>query len=1157
MRKFTVFVKYSLALSFAFVCVATRGWAAEASPPVPTKLLRFPDIHGRSLVFCHGGDIWKASVEGGVATRLTAHAGQEAFPKFSPDGKWIAFTGQYDGDEQVYVIPAEGGTPRQLTFYPSTPVSNLNGFDNIVYGWTPDGKHILFRSLRDSNSVTELGTLFTVSFEGGLPKKVGVPTAGAGAFSPDGTKLIYSPHFRDFRAWKRYQGGLAQYLVIFDLKTKETKRLDEHPRSERDPVWIGDKIYFCSDRTGTFNLFQYDTVSGEITQITHEEQWDVRWASGDGVSRIVFERAGELVIYDTRADLSWASAGPVSSHPSGHYDARAKWPQTHFTPVKIHVPHDGLAMRPANINVAKDIEDFAPAPGGKRVAVTARGELFTAPIGEGFVRNFTHSSNAHERAPAWSHDGKTIAFISDKTGEEQIYLQDAKGEKPAVQLTTSFKAQLDNLGFSPCGRFLSVNDSHARLWVVARYKTGRFKRGVPVEVAVARKGGLPIASWSPCGNYIAYTLPTTAGFSRLHIHELSAQKTRVVTSPMFNVHEPVWDPAGNFLYFLSRREFAPQRSTIEWNFAGNRDIGIYALALRKDVPNPFGPQLNDDTSPIKANEPRTIAKKNLPVLPAAKKGKSVAKSGPVAEAGKPADTARQSVRIDWQQLDSRVVRVPVSFENYSQLTASEKALFYIQSPASFYGRDSGEIAQLVCFDLKERKTVTLAQTASYALAPDFSHIVYRKGSTLLSLEPKPSAKGNTVKTEDLRTDSIPAQEWAEMYEQAWRKFRDFFYVRNMHGLDWEALGRQYRQFVPHIAHRSDLNYLIADLIGELNAGHTYVTGGKFVRPARPSSGLPGCRFELDTASKHYRISKIYRGENEEPKYRSPLMELGVNARVGDYVLAVDGIALTGKENPYSLLRHKSGLVTLTLNTKPTLQGARKVTYLPVDSEKALRYLDFVTTARERVAKATKGRVGYLHIPDMSSAGAYEFLKWYYPQMRKEGLIVDIRSNGGGNISQWIIMRLNQPLLGTRFGGPNKIPTAYPSLARHGHQVCLINETAGSDGDIFPWNFRKAGLGPLIGKRTWGGVVGIAPVGSLLDGGKVSVPLRGTNDENGEWIIEGWGVEPDIEVFNDAKSVAAGRDKQLERGIAEVLKRMEKDPRPWPKHPDDPVKTEDK
>ncbi|MDR2513154.1 MAG: PDZ domain-containing protein [Puniceicoccales bacterium] len=1131
MRKFPFFVRCSLALFFSLIGAVARGNELGISSPPPTKLLRFPAIHGESLVFCHGGDIWKAPTRGGVATRLTAHAGQEAFPKFSPDGKWIAFTGQYDGDDQVYVIPVEGGAPRQLTFYPSTPVSNLSGFDNIVYGWTPDGRHILFRSLRDSNGVTELGTLFTVPLEGGLPQKVGVPSAGVGTFSPDGSKLLYSPHFRDFRAWKRYQGGLAQYLVIFDRKTKDTKRLDEHPRTERDPVWLGDKIYFCSDRTGTLNLFQYDTGSEEISQITHEEQWDVRWASGDGVSRIVFERAGELVIHDTQA----------------------RQPQARFTTVKIYVPHDGLAMRSANVDVSADIEGFAPAPGGKRVAVTARGDLFTVSTGEGFPRNLTLSSNAHEREVVWSYNGKTLAFISDKSGEDQIYLQDAKAEKPAVQLSSVFKAQLNNLAFSPCGHFLSVNDSHARLWVVSRHDIGRFKRGVPVEVAVARHGGLPIASWSPCGNYLAYALPNDAGFSQLHIHELSARKTRVVTSPMFDVQNPAWDPAGNFLYFLSRREFSPQRSSIEWNFAGNRDIGIYALALRKDVLNPFGPRFDDDTSPLKADGAKADAKKTPP-KPVVVAGKPAAKG---KASRRPAVIMRKPTKIDWNRLGSRVVQVPVPCDNYSQLAVSDKALFYIQSPASFYGRDAGDASQLMHFDLKERKTAILARTSSYTIAPDFSHIIYRSGNALFSTEPKPSGKKSIVKTDKLSAESIPTQEWAEMYEQAWRKFRDFFYVRNMHGLDWVALGEQYRQFVPHIAHRSDLNYLIADLIGELNAGHTYVTGGKFVRPTRPRVGLPGCRFELDAASGLYRISKIYRGENEEPRYRSPLTELGVNARTGDYVLAVDGVALTGQDNPYRLLRHKSDPVTLTLNAKPTLQGARKVTYLPVDSERALRYLDFVSTARERVAKATQGRVGYLHIPDMSSAGAYEFLKWYYPQIRKEGLVVDVRSNGGGNISQWIIMRLNQPLLGTRFGGPNETPGAYPSLARHGHQVCLINETAGSDGDIFPWNFRKAGLGPLIGKRTWGGVVGISPVGSLLDGGKVSVPLRGTNDEHGEWIIEGWGVEPDIEVSNDPKSVAAGRDNQLERGIAEVLKRMEKDPRPWPKRPEDPVKTEGK
>ncbi|MDR2862592.1 MAG: PDZ domain-containing protein [Puniceicoccales bacterium] len=1130
-----------IAIAAAEGAPAPDAQVAPAAPAgaeaVAAKLLRYPDIHGDTVVFCYGGDIWKTSAAGGTAVRLTAHPGQELFPRFSPDGQWIAFTGQYDGDEQVYVIPVAGGVPRQLTFYPSSgPMSY--GYDNLVYGWTPDGKNILFRSLRDANSVTELGTLYTVPFEGGLPKKVGMPTAGAGEFSPDGTKIVYSPIFRDFRSWKRYQGGMVQHLQIFDLKTRETKRLDKNPRTEREPIWIGEKIFFTSDRTGTMNIFEYDTQSGKVVQRTHEKQWDVRWSSGDKDGQIVYELGGELIVYNTRASR----------------DA------DRFRKLAVHVPHDGLAMRPVRINVGGHIESYSAAPGGKRLAIAARGDLFSVPVEKGYPRNLTNSSNAHEREPIWSHDGKLLASISDKSGEDQIYIQDAKGEQPSRQITTTFKSRLANLTFSPDGRYLAVTDSSATLWLVP-LKNGK-AAGEPFTVVTAENGGTPTADWSPCSGYIAYTLPNPQEVSQLYIYEVATKKTRLISGPLFDVQNPAWDPAGNYLYFLSRREFAPQFSSVEWNFAGARDIGIFALALRKNVPNPFGPQFDDETTPVnKTDAPKAAPKpadKVAPKLAGKAPSKSAAKVAQGKKAAKaPAakSPAPRVTKIDWDGLDLRVVRVPVPFENYSSLSATDKFLFFVRSAAHFNGREAESKSRLIAYDLKERKEILFAADAgAYTIAPDFSKIIYRSEGALRASEPKPGAKSTVIKTDSLYADSIPAEEWAEMFNETWRKYRDFFYVRNMHGYDWEALGQQYRALLPHVAHRSDLTYILREMVSELNIGHAYVMGGEFIQPRRPVVGLPGCIFELDEKANRYKIAKIYRGSNEEPKYRSPLTEIGVNAKVGDYVLAIDGIELTGAENPYRVLQHRANPVTLTLNAKPELKGAHKTTYVPLPSEQSLRYLDFVLTSHERVAKATNGRAGYLHIPNMGGSGAYEFLKWYYPQLRKEGLVIDVRTNGGGNISQWIIMRLNQKLLGTRFGGPNRTPDAYPGNARHGHQVCLINETAGSDGDIFPHFFRVAGLGPLIGKRTWGGVVGISGVGPLLDGGTVYVPMRGSNDIKGNWIIEGKGVQPDIEVENDPKSMIEGVDPQLERGIEELIKHMDAQPKKWPERPADPVKT---
>jgi tricorn protease len=693
-----MFRKISFAL-LLFVVSTVTSFAESSSQAVKkdvsTKLLRFPDIHGKTIVFCYGGDIWKVASKGGTATRLTAHEGLEVFPRFSPDGKWIAFTGQYDGDEQVYVIPVTGGVPRQLTFYPSVgPMPPRRGYDNIVYGWTPDSKHILFRSLRDSNSVTELGTLYTVPLNSGMPKKVGMPTAGAGDFSPDGMKIVYSPLFRDFRSWKRYEGGWAKYLTIFDLETKESKRLDHHPRTEREPIWIDDKIYFTSDRTGTMNLFEYNIKTENIVQCTDERQWDIRWAAGDNTGQIVYELGGELVVYNTNAAAD-----------------SEKW-----TKINVRVPHDGLAMRPSRISVANHIENYTAAPGGKRVAVTARGDLFTIPVDKGFVRNYSNSSKSHERCPVWSHNGKTIVYISDESGEDQLYLQEVQGMKKPIQLTKTFKGQLDHLRISPCGHYLAVSDCNAKLWIVAIQGNEQFKQGIPVEVVTAIYGGTPVGSWSPCGNFLAYILSNPEGFGQLYIYELSAHKSRPVTDSMFDVEKPVWDPAGNYLYFLSRREFAPQHSSVEWNFAGNRDIGIFALALRKDVPNPFAPQFDNDTAPISAqkNEAENDnAEKTVPKTPVLK-----------------------VTKIDWEGLANRAVRIPVSSDNISELSASDKFLYYIKKDASFYGRESEHKPRLMIYDLKERKESQLIDGVDdYSMAPDFSKVVFRSEKAVKVCEP--------------------------------------------------------------------------------------------------------------------------------------------------------------------------------------------------------------------------------------------------------------------------------------------------------------------------------------------------------------------------------------------------------------------------------------
>jgi tricorn protease len=1063
-----------------------------------TKLLRFPDIHGSQVVFCYAGDIWKAPATGGTADRLTAHSGQEIFPKFSPDGEWIAFTGQYDGDEQVYVMPAAGGVPKQLTYYPARgPLAPRWGYDNQVYGWTPDGKKILFRSLRDANGGSVETALYTVSTEGGLPEKLPMPSSGAGDFAADGNQLVYSPLFRDFRTWKRYEGGWAQDLYIFDVNSHEAKKIAESKRTERDPMWIGDVIYFASDRDGTLNLYSFDVKSGGVLQVTRSTTWDVRWPSSDNKSKIVYELNGELQIFDvsTKEDKK----------------------------IAITVPDDGLAKRPSRYSAAKNIEDFELSPKGERALFVARGDIFTTPIEKGPTRNLTNTSNAHDKWARWSPDGSKIAFISDMSGEEQVYLIDQKGQGKPVQLTTQFNCMLSPVNWSPDGKRIATSDKNGKLYVIT--VTNKNVK----EIADHEFGEMGYYTWSSDGGHIAFSMRDWNGYWSIYIWSVSDDKVRRVTGEYFNEYAPAWSPDGNYLYFLSDRQFAPLISTWEWNFAGNRETGIYTMALRKDVKHPFPPESDEVTIGDKKDE---------------------------EEDKKDKKEKKKAVKIDFDGLADRVTRVPIEDDNMWGLSIVEGHILFIKTGAGFYGRESYSKPSLQIYSIKDRELSTLVDDiATYALSEDGKKILVQKKNTYHLYDVKPKAKDEkTVPTKGLMVDRIPEQEWATIFEETWRRFRDFFYVKNMHGYDWKAIGDQYRPLLKYVAHRSDLNYVLGEMVAELSVGHAYIQGGDFEIPPRPKVALPGARFELDGETGRYKISRILKGNNEEPRYRAPLTEVGVDARVGDYVMAIDGEELKGTDNPYRLLQHKTDPVILTLNSKASTKGAREVTYKPVGSEAKILYLEWVDGNRKRVNEMTSGRVGYMHLPDMGSNGIYEFIKWYYPQIRKEGMVVDVRSNGGGNVSQWIIERLDSRLLGTRFGYRSDKASTYPASVFHGHKVCLINETSASDGDIFPHYFREAGLGPLIGKRTWGGVVGISGKGPFIDGGTAFVPLSGTNDVQGNWIIEGYGVAPDILVENDPKAILQGQDPQLERGIEEVLKKMSESPMKLPTQAPDPVKT---
>jgi tricorn protease len=1085
-------------------CLSLFTPVFASSAAAQTKLLRFPAIYGDKVAFTYAGDIWIAPATGGTATRLTAHPGVEVFARFSPDGSWIAFTGQYDGDEQVYVMPATGGIPKQLTYYPARgPLTPRWGWDNQVYGWSHDGKSIFFRSDRDSWTLGSTH-LYTVPMTGGPAEVLPMPESGAGDYSPDGTKIVYSPRFRDFRPEKRYSGGEANDLWVFDLKTNDAKRVIYSPRADRDPIWIGNTIYFTSDRDGTFNIYSYDVTSGRTAQITASKTWDIRWPSSDHGTRIVYELNGELQILDIKTGKS--------------------------TPISITVPDDGLWKRPSRISAVNQMEDYQLSPKGERALFGARGDIFTVPIEKGPTRNLTNSSGAHDKWARWSPDGSKIAFISDMSGEEELYVMSEDGSGKPESLTTGGHAMRYPPEWSPDSRRIAFGDKDGKVFV---YSLDDKKLS---QIADAPRGQVQDYAWSPRGHYLSFSMEGPNNFETIYIWSEKDSQLHRITDPLFNCSNPDWDPDGNYLYYLSDREFAPQLSTFEFNYATSRTTEIYALALRKDVKHPFPPESDEVSTGEKPD-----AVKAAPAKP---------------DEAKPAD-----MTIDFDRLALRVARVPISADNYRGLSAKKGFLIYATTPSGYYGRDSDRKASLRIFSLKDRKETTLFDDfAGYALSADGSKMLVRAGGTFVVCDATPggaSAK-KTVSTAGLMVDRVPVEEWRQIFNEVWRRYRDWFYVENMHGFDWEALRKQYEPWLQYVAHRSDLNYLISEMVSELTIQHAYVEGGDFAIPPRPRVALPGARFELDRQTNRYRIKTIFTGQNEEEIYRAPLTEIGVNVSAGDYLLAVDGVELSPSEDPYRLLRNKADRpVQLTVNSRPTPEGARTVSFNPITTEEHLIYFDWVDANRKRVNELSGGRIGYLHVPDMGASGIYEFIKWYYAQLDKEALVVDERANGGGNVSRMLLERLGRKWLGLNYSRTDNQARTYPDGVFIGPKVAILDANSASDGDIFPAMFREAGLGPLIGQRSWGGVVGISGHGPLIDGGIIYVPESGFANTKGEWIIEGHGVDPDIEVVNDPKSVIEGKDPQLERAVVELMKKIQASPVKLPPKPAGPIKTEKK
>ncbi len=1063
------------------------------------KLLRYPDIHNDLVVFVHGGDIWRVPVSGGEATRLTSHPGLELFPKFSPDGRWIAFTGQYEGDEQVYVMPASGGEPRRLTSYPAAgPLPARWGYDNQVVGWSADGLAVLFRSHRDHFSVSN-SRLYTVPVNGGLPSALPMKVAGAGSLSPDGRSVFYTPLSRDFRTWKRYEGGWAQDLWIYDLEGNTSTNITAHRRTDRDPMWTDAGLFFVSDRDDYLNLYTVDESGSSVRQLTDYKS-DVRWASADRSGNIVYELDGELRIYDAR------KAGDRG--------------------ISIAVPSDSVSTRPRSISVGGQLEHFAISPNGARVAIVARGDVFSVPVEKGVTRNLTQSSTAHDRLATWSPDSTTIAYVSDRSGEEQLWLVDALGQQAPRRLITDQQTRFVGLSWAPNGTQLAVSDMHGSLFVI------------DVDGGSIRKVGELGAyynqdfAWSPDSRYIAYSALNDTFLFQVQVWDAGDGQTHSVTSRYFNSFAPAWHPTGEYLYYLSDRELSPQIGSFEWNYVVDRETFVYALALSPDSENPYRPG-NDEA---------------------------------LAAGISSSDDEEPDIQIELEGIQERVIRVPVDADNYTALAVSAEQLVLYKTGPAYYGRRSGSESGLQVFSIEEQETEPLTAGADPITGFDMSSggdfVLVQQGGDLsrFSLSDT-SSQSVAVSTAGLVSKIVPKEEWATIFDEVWRRFRDFFYVDNMHGYDWNALREEYRQLLPHVSHRSDLNYLLGEMISELNVSHAYVFGGDTSQVKRPVPALLGAEFEFDARSETYRISRVLAGDNSEDRYRSPLTEVGIDVNVGDFILKINGRTLSRSLPPFAVLRDSGGsLIELLVNDGPTLQGARTELVNPVSSEASLRYLEWTTRNREFVRRQSDGRVGYLHIPNMGGDGIREFIKWYYGQIRSDGLIIDVRGNAGGNVSQMILERLLRKHYSTGYVKGEKYPRTYPwgvggAKVFTGELAVIADQTTLSDGDAFTWTFKQAARGPIIGMRTWGGVVGIDNTGPVLDGGGMNVPQFPLADSKGQWVVEGEGVLPDVVVENSPASLVDGHDLQLERAVQNMLNTLGEDsPGRLPNAATAPVKT---
>lgn len=1081
-----------------FALFALASFAAAADSPL---LLQKPTVSKTHIVFVYAGDLWSVPRSGGDAVRITSAAGTETDPQFSPDGSTIAFTGEYDGNVDVFTIPASGGVPKRLTWHPAA---------DRVLGWTPDGKRIVFMSTRASYS--RFAQMFTVPAEGGVEEPLPLPTGYEASMSPDGQSIAYEPIGHAFTMWKHYRGGQTSRIWLAKLADSSIVEVPRTNSNDFAPMWAGDRVYFLSDRNGPTTLFYYDVKSKAVHEAVPAQGLDIKSATL-GPDAIAYEQFGGIFLYDLKT---------------------AKTKQ-----VPIRVQGDFTELRPKIVNVGRRLGSPAISPSGARAVFAARGEIITVPAEKGDPRNLTNTPGANERDPQWSPDGKTIAYLSDESGEYALHLhpQTGAGEIVKIPLKPGF---YQDLRYSPDSRKIAMVDSFQRLWYVDLATKNQVE--VAADTYQMRAGDIA-GAWSPDSKWLAYSKVLPNELSAIHLYSIAAAKSTQVTDGMSDATNPVFDKDGKYLYFTASTNDG-ETLGLDIHAVGRTSTNsIYLIVLDKSQPSPFAPESDEEKI---ADEKKPDAKPEGPPKP-------------------PASAEVKDIKIDLDGIDQRILSVPMPARRYTGLQiAKAGTLLALEAPTPGGDGPGGPPGMTVHrYDLKARKSdVPLAGVSAFVMSFGGDKALYRQGEnwTIASLRPMVNGPGGgpaaappaggpaqgALKTANIEIHVDPVQEWTQMYHEAWRTERDFFYDRNIHGLNIAEAEKKYEPYLRGVASRSDLTYLFQEMLGNMVVSHMGTGGGDLPDVKRVQTGLLGADYEV--ANGRYRFARVYSGENWNPQLRAPLTQPGVNVKPGEYLLSVNGRDVRPPENVYSFFEGLADkTVILRVGPNPGGDGAREVNVVPVADEGRLRNLAWIDDNRRKVDQMTGGQVAYIYMPDTANGGLAAFNRYFYAQIGKSAAIVDERFNAGGLLATDIAEILNRKVLSAasnRVGDPLVQPQGI-----FGPKVMLINERAGSGGDAMPWYFKRAGVGKLIGTRTWGGLVGMAGGPGLMDGGFVGAPASGIyNPITGEWEVENIGVAPDIEVEQYPALIRKGQDPQLEKAVQTVMEELKKNPPPTLRRP---------